>query len=236
MLLCLGREERSDSGDVPCHVFTILIIGRCPYPVTSTKNPRCCVDIPTWAVTTTDIVSECEKTTINSAFARRFSGDTNTLMHSTVTTEMLQLHNRHRARHCAGPLTISPQLNQIAQSYAEQLAATSKFEHSGNRLGKEALGENLYMQWISRGRVNVSAKAAVKSWYDEIALHDFKRPVFSAETGHFTQMVWKDTKKMGVGVALSPDKREVYVVTNYYPAGNIVNPGMFERNVLPAKC
>lgn len=149
---------------------------------------------------------------------------------------MLKLHNYHRARHCAGPLTISQRLNQIAQSYAEHLAATSTFEHSGNKLGDKPLGENLYMQWISKGRVKSSAKAAVKSWYDEIALHDFDNPKYSAETGHFTQMVWKSTKTMGVGMAYSPDGREVYIVTNYYPAGNIISPGYFEQNVLPPKC
>ena len=130
--------------------------------------------------------------------------------YSTVIAEMLKMHNYHRARHCAPPLTISERLNKIAQSYAEHLAATSTFEHSGNRLGAEALGENLYMQWISRGQVEVSTKAAMKSWYDdEIVLHDFKHPKFSKETGHFTQLIWKSTKKLGVGVALSPNKREV---------------------------
>jgi uncharacterized protein YkwD len=157
-------------------------------------------------------------------------------VYSKVLAETLQLHNYHRARHCAPPLTISQRLNQIAQSYAEHLAATSTFEHSGNKLGNEALGENLYMQWISDGRVKASGRAAVKSWYDEVALHDFDRPTFSKETGHFTQMVWKSTRKMGVGVAFSPDGREVYIVTNYYPAGNIVGDGYFERNVLPANC
>jgi uncharacterized protein YkwD len=157
-------------------------------------------------------------------------------MYSTVSAELLDLQNKHRARHCVGPLTISQRLNQIAQSYAEHLAATSTFEHSGNKFEGESLGENLYMQWISDGRVKVSAKAAVKSWYDEIALHDFNNPTFSKETGHFTQMVWKGSRKMGVGVALSPDEREVYIVTNYYPAGNIVGPGFFEKNVLRPKC
>ena len=150
--------------------------------------------------------------------------------------EMLKLHNFHRARHCSPPLVISNRLNGTAQSYAEYLAATSTFEHSHMDLDGEGLGENLYMAWISYGPVKVDAKAAMKSWYDEISMHDFNKPKFSTETGHFTQLVWKGSKKLGVGVALSPNGREVYIVTHYFPAGNIVGPGYFERNVLPPKC
>lgn len=157
-------------------------------------------------------------------------------IYTRVLSDMLKLHNYYRARHSASPLTISQRLNYIAQKYAEYLAATSTFQHSGNKLDNEALGENLYMQWISHGRVKASGRAAVKSWYDEVALHNFDKPKFSKETGHFTQMVWKDTKRMGVGVAFSPDGREVYIVANYFPAGNIVSPGYFEKNVLPANC
>jgi uncharacterized protein YkwD len=43
-------------------------------------------------------------------------------------------------------LTIGQRLNHIAQKYAEYLAATAKFEHSGNQLDNEPLGDNLYMQ------------------------------------------------------------------------------------------
>ncbi|CAF3752039.1 unnamed protein product [Rotaria socialis] len=150
--------------------------------------------------------------------------------------EMLKLHNYYRARHCSPPLAIDQRLNQIAQSYAEHLAATSTFEHSGNRLGDKALGENLYMEWISYGRVKATPKAAMSSWYDEIAMHDFEHPKFSSETGHFTQLVWKSSRKLGVGIAFSEDKREVYVVANYFPGGNITNRGYFEANVLPANC
>ncbi|CAF1174750.1 unnamed protein product [Rotaria sordida] len=157
------------------------------------------------------------------------------IMYSKFVSDVLQLHNYYRARHSASPLTISQRLNYIAQKYAEHLAATSKFEHSGNRFGNESLGENLYMQWISHGKVPVSAKEATKHWYDEIELYDFKRPYYSEDTGHFTQMIWKSTERMGVGFALSADEREVYIVANYYPAGNIINPGYFEKNVLPAK-
>ncbi|CAF3425000.1 unnamed protein product, partial [Rotaria sp. Silwood2] len=144
--------------------------------------------------------------------------------------------NNYRARHCAPPLVISQRLNQIAQSYAEHLAATSTFEHSGNQLENEPLGENLYMQWITFGRAPGSAREAVKGWYDEISMHNFQRPKFSPKTGHFTQLVWKSSKKLGVGIAYSPDRRGVYVVANYYPAGNIMGSGSFEKNVLPPNC
>ncbi|CAF3536542.1 unnamed protein product [Rotaria sp. Silwood2] len=92
------------------------------------------------------------------------------------------------------------------------------------------------MQWITFGRAPGSAREAVKGWYDEISMHNFQRPKFSPKTGHFTQLVWKSSKKLGVGIAYSPDRRGVYVVANYYPAGNIMGSGSFEKNVLPPNC
>ncbi len=83
-------------------------------------------------------------------------------------------------------MTIGQRLNHIAQKYAEYLAATAKFEHSGNQLDNEPLGDNLYMQWISHGKVRGSARDAMKSWYDEIDLYSFKHPQYSEETEHFT--------------------------------------------------
>lgn len=49
-------------------------------------------------------------------------------------------------------------------------------------------------------------------------------------TGHFTQLIWKNSVELGVGIALSSDKRKVYVVAEYSPQGNIL--GQFANNVL----
>lgn len=53
-------------------------------------------------------------------------------------------------------------------------------------------------------------------------------------SGHFTAMVWKSSKKLGVGKAFASDGSS-FVVARYFPAGNITNKGHFENNVLPPK-
>lgn len=50
-------------------------------------------------------------------------------------------------------------------------------------------------------------------------------------SGHFTQVVWKESTELGVGVAT--DGNKVMVVGQYSPAGNMSNAGYFEKNVLP---
>lgn len=67
-------------------------------------------------------------------------------------------------------------------------------------------------------------------WYNEIEKYDFNRPGFSGETGHFTQVVWKDSKQLGVGYATANNGFAV-CVANYFPAGNF--EGQFPENVLP---
>lgn len=49
--------------------------------------------------------------------------------------------------------------------------------------------------------------------------------------GHFTQVVWKASTEVGVGIAMVGNA--VFVVGQYSPAGNISNEGYFEKNVLP---
>ena len=54
--------------------------------------------------------------------------------------------------------------------------------------------------------------------------------------GHFSQVVWRDTKEMGVGM-ISKQEGDVWtiiIVANYYPAGNC--EGHFSANVSPPHC
>jgi hypothetical protein len=90
-------------------------------------------------------------------------------------------------------------------------------------------GENL---WMMSGRLLDPAEAAqkaVKSWYNEVKMYNWNNPVFSGSTGHFTALVWKGTRKMGIGLATNPRSKATYVVARYVPPGNMM--GDFENNV-----
>jgi len=54
-----------------------------------------------------------------------------------------------------------------------------------------------------------------------------------AGAGHFSQVVWKSSRQLGVGKAKTLDGRQVFVVCMYFPAGNYV--GRYKENVLPPK-
>lgn len=146
---------------------------------------------------------------------------------SQFERDFVSAHNSYRKKHGAPPLQLSRELCRSAQQWADHLLSIRTLKHSGSDHG-----ENLYYKYSSSTR-ELPGQEPVDSWYDEIKNYDFGRPGFRSNTGHFTQVVWKDSKEVGVGLAT--DGNGLYfVVGQYNPAGNITNPGYFEKNVLPS--
>ena len=115
------------------------------------------------------------------------------------------------------------QLNALAQDWAESCLRTDNMSHRPNNQN----GENIYWSFSSNVNQQPSAKAAVKSWYDEIQFYTFGTENNSSKTFHFTQVVWKNSTELGVGVASA--NGQTYVVANYSPPGNYM--GNFVANV-----
>lgn len=68
-----------------------------------------------------------------------------------------------------------------------------------------------------------------RSWYDEVKQYIWNvEPKSSFKAGQFSQMVWKGSKELGVGVGRTKNGK-VIVVTTYWPRGNVV--GQFLNNV-----
>merc|ERR1719262_218178 len=86
------------------------------------------------------------------------------------------------------------------EAKAREWAQRGKFDHSPNSfrtINGVYHGENLAMGWSG-----FDMKSATKMWYDEINLTPGKRgrvDGFSMQTGHYTQVVWKSSLRLGCG-------------------------------------
>ncbi|XP_018309481.1 probable pathogenesis-related protein CaO19.6200 isoform X4 [Mycetomoellerius zeteki] len=138
----------------------------------------------------------------------------------------LDTHNFYRSRHGVPPLRLSKQLCKTSQDWANILAAKGRLEHRANI----DYGENLYCMWSSNPKTVIGGEEPVNEWYAEEAQHQYGKEPTTLKTGHFTQVIWRDSTELGVGMARNRNG-EVYVVCNYNPAGNFL--GSFTENVLP---
>ena len=73
------------------------------------------------------------------------------------------------------------------------------------------------------------------NWYREISQYNFNAPAYSNAVGHFTQLIWRNSKQLGCGMSVCNGAN--YWVCRYSPTGNwnTGNPGVLANNV-PALC
>lgn len=113
-------------------------------------------------------------------------------------------------------------MNNYAAKWAKNMASKEKLYHSNGKYG-----ENVYVTYDVKTSDSDAVKDATAAWFNEYKDYRFNN-LFSSATGHFTQVVWKDTKYLGIAVARSP--KAVYVCANYDPKGNVMR--QFLQNVL----
>ena len=68
-------------------------------------------------------------------------------------------------------------------------------------------------------------------WYNENRNYNYSLNEFQQNASHFTQIIWRDTKSIGIG--FSKSSNGCYLVVNYYPSGN--RDSEFTNNVLRRK-
>ncbi|XP_068989798.1 Golgi-associated plant pathogenesis-related protein 1-like [Neodiprion pinetum] len=143
--------------------------------------------------------------------------------------ECLRVHNKYRAIHGSTPLRLNSEITSYAQEWANSLAKREAFEHRPDCL----YGENLFSAFDDSDEWLILASDPVRCWYSEIELYTFDEFLVqpkTSNTGRFTQMIWKSTLELGVGISLHFSGR-VYIVCCYDPVGNI--SGNYNANVLP---
>ncbi len=118
---------------------------------------------------------------------------------------VLAYHNEMRAKHGAPPLEWDSALARIAQKYID----TCPLGHSDT-----PYGENLAWGYDT-------IDEAALDWYNEE--FDFKIPTLEEDSGHFTQIIWMDTKRLGCGKNMKCDgpQNTKHAFACYYdPSGN----------------
>ncbi|XP_068747361.1 Golgi-associated plant pathogenesis-related protein 1-like [Montipora capricornis] len=142
----------------------------------------------------------------------------------------LAAHNNKREIHGSPPLAWDDELEKKAQEWANHLLKIDKLMHATEELQGLKQGENLYYAKAVRHK---TCEDAMKGWYDdEEGLYNYDNPGFTFKTGHFTQVVWKSTTKVGVALVAkrgSDGYMVTYIVARYFPAGNIL--GQYGENV-----
>src|SRR5664279_1780206 len=131
---------------------------------------------------------------------------------------VLDLHNKIRADLGIPPLTWSTDVAAFAQQWADSLANFNdcNIKHHSNELG---YGENIFGGSSAEMFKGIDAANA---WLQEKEKYTYSRLGEGNwfETAHYTQMIWKTTTEVGLGIATCPSGG-VVVVGNYNPAGNI---------------
>ena len=179
-----------------------------------------------------------------------------------METEWLESHNIHR-KCCGVPqLQWDDTLAQRAQDWADWLknnfdgmprhpdaSAAEKdqyLSYNGKDYTTSPLGQNIAWNWGRNIDNGGSPSNSVDAWYLEGEFYDSADPSLYCdgcdpesgdELGHFTQLCWKDSTKVGCGVSetINGDENSSVWVCNYSPAGNMLTAGnkyaQFKTNV-----
>ncbi|KAF8543940.1 CAP domain-containing protein, partial [Trichophaea hybrida] len=130
---------------------------------------------------------------------------------------MLDVHNRYRSEHQVSPLVWDNYVAEASQKHADRCI----YEHSNT-----TYGENIAAGFRT-------SSAGVEAWGDERDLYSFNGGGYSKATGHFTQMVWKNTWNLGCGAAYCDGilgyGAQWFLVCRYWEPGNVM--GEFSQNV-----
>jgi hypothetical protein len=132
--------------------------------------------------------------------------------------EILSFHNFKRANHGSRPLTWDPTLASAGQQHS----SGCKWGHSG-----QGYGENIMAGWNT-------PTDGLNLMYEQRKHYDYTagRSTTSETTGHFTQIVWRATERIGCGQTVCADPAlKTFIVCEYEPPGNVA--GAYRTNVFP---
>lgn len=136
---------------------------------------------------------------------------TTTLLSNNERETILAKHNYYRKLFNVPLLEYDETLSKFSQARADTIVRNGKIQHEPSC----KYGENLY------ATSGDDITHAVDSWCSERFSYDVKKNNWNEGKGHFSQCVWQNSTKLGIGKGLMANGFTV-LVCNYDPAGNIM--------------
>ncbi|XP_071776136.2 GLIPR1-like protein 1 [Centroberyx gerrardi] len=162
--------------------------------------------------------------------------------------ECVQAHNRARSS------VMPPASNMLYMTWDEGLAVTARawarncvFQHNIHLEDVRrmhpvfpSVGENI---WTAYPPSQFTVQAAMTSWVGEKKDYDYSSNRCTGICGHYTQVVWASSYKVGCAVQLCPngvkefaDKEGVLFVCNYATGGNVNGRRPYETGMYCSGC
>ncbi|KAL6578015.1 Cuticle-degrading protease [Orobanche minor] len=113
------------------------------------------------------------------------------------------------------PLVWDDTLEEYARSYADRRRADCALEHSGG-----PYGENIF--WGSG--YDWTPDQAAADWVAERKWYDYASNSCGGgeQCGHYTQIVWRDTERIGCAEVVCDGGKGIFMTCNYDPPGNYI--------------
>ncbi|KAG6644177.1 pathogenesis-related protein PR-1-like [Carya illinoinensis] len=133
----------------------------------------------------------------------------------SLANQFLAPHNAARSSLRLRPLMWDPKLARYARWYANQRRFDCALRHSNG-----PYGENIF--WgIGNGW---TPSQAVTAWVSERKWYNYRSNSCASGQmcGHFTQIVWRTTRRVGCARVICSGGRGVFMTCNYDPPGNYI--------------
>ena len=140
--------------------------------------------------------------------------------------QMLKLHNEERKKNDSEELKLNEGLNSLALEYSENIKSNpekiKKFKYI-NFFKELIVGENIAYSETKE------PKKIFETWLNKDKNYETNSNKFLKANAHYTQIIWKNTKEIGISMSYDEENNRYCTVILYNPPGNTL--GSFHENI-----